>query len=1044
MPIVWNEKARAQLAPTRREDVAPYKPRKPDPIWEQIRKNLAVRGDKLDPVASAFVLGRSKTTPELAALMEKCEPLARSETTPVLDDVSVAAALASILSRVAWAHAWELVLAASPSIPFAFEARLRAYDFDVTPRWLNWNDPLRLVVPAADAQNQVDQEWRARLLALPDEIRAQCKQVARRFLDRGANLSQRTTIAYAFFEEPLGDDVCRDWIKAGVGRQAPLHALVQDFDLAKQLVLEKSGSWDYFDLIERFGDRFLPVLVGLAEKPFDNYHARDVAEALSLYDDPIAADAMTKLLSTAASRPHAIAYFARFPHHAEAALAKVDEMKGRAAKIAREVLEAAQRAHVGAVAPEDEATPEDLPHVLAVAPWNDENKPKKPQTKLALEPIHLPESVDWAEGEKERALRLFPKPEKAATPATLEAYAKQRADGKYVDVVKHANEALPDELILSAWLEGQKTYAGTVVQKAQFVLAKFGDAALPGLDGFAPQLAHIWGDPGPFLLRVKSWRLALPFAGFIAHRRVGKLAWQWLQKHAEIAVLALVPVAFGSEKDQRATAERALFRLKASGVDVVAIGARYGKEAKAALEKLFAWDPVYDLPKTIPKLGPSWNAQGVSRPRLLSNGKALPISALDVIATMLAISPLDPPYAGIAHVKEACEPHSLAEFAWETARAWEHAGHKKKEIWMLNSLIHFADDEIVRRLTPGMRVEYAVQVLEVIGTDAALMEMATIAGRTASQGAAWTLGGRIEKLLESAAEARGVTKDELEEDLAPTSDLEEDGTLILDFGPRKVVVGFDESLTPYVKNEAGTRGRALPPARKDDDPTKAERAKTIWRDLKEDVTVIAQRRINALERAMITSRKWTRERFQRVWLDHRLMKHLARGVIWTDGKTAFRVAEDGTLSNVDDESHALAEGAKIGVAHPLRMSQEDVDKWRTILEDYKLVQPFAQLGRVYAPVAMDASRIPWNDAKGNWSEITTRLVVRGFAQGPHIKGKYTYQRSVRGGHVSVEFGFDKGKIADAAFVFKTGQDEVPASKLDPIELADAIYDATSA
>ena len=922
MPIVWNAKARAEISPTRREDVEEYKPLKPGPLWESVRKQFAMRG-KVDPRDTTFVNGRSKTTPELAALMEKCDALARSETPPTFDDVTLAAAFTVLTTKLSWNHAWPFVLAASPSLAFAFETQLRSHDFVTEPNYLNWNDPFRLVGAPAN-HCTVDTDWRARLLSQPDEIRAECKKVALRFLERAPNLGQRTTIAYTFFEEPLGDDVCRAWVKAGLKRQAPLNAIVQDLELAKELIANKDSAWDYFDLIERFGDRMLPVIIDLAQKPFDSYHARNVAEALALFDDPLAANAMVKLLSTAPSRPHAIAYFSRFPHHAEAALASLENVKGRAVKIAREVLAAAQRAHLGAVKPEDEATAEDLPRILAVAPWSDEAKPKKPQTKLELVRVDLPESIEWQAGEKERVLQLFPRPEKTASTETLADYAAQRAAGKYVDVVKHKQEGLPDEIIIAAWLEGQKTYAGTLVQKAQFIFAKFGDIAFPGLEPFAKQLAHVWGDIGPFMLRLKSWRMALPFAGYIAHRRVGKVAWQWLQRHAELAVLTLVPVAFGTDKDDRATAERALFRLKASGVDVVALGARYGKEAKAALEKLFAWDPVYDLPKTIPKLGPSWNAQSVTRPVLVSNGKALPASALDTIATMLAFSPLDPPYAGIAHVKEACEPHSLAEFSWETARAWEHAGHKKKEIWMLNSLVHFADDEIVRRLTPGMRVDYAVQVLEIIATDAALMEMATIAGRTESTGSEWTLGGRIEKLLGAAAEARGVTKDELEEDLAPTSNLEEDGTLILDYGPRKLTVGFDESLNPYVKNDAGGRVRALAPARKDDDPIKAERAKTLWRDLKEDVTVIAQRRIVALERALGSNRVWTLERFRRVWLDHRLMKHLARGVIWTDGKVAFRVAEDGTLSNVADDAHELAPNAKIGVAHPLRIPKEDV------------------------------------------------------------------------------------------------------------------------
>ncbi len=1038
MPIVWNPKARAEISPTKREDVDDdYKPGKPGPIWEQMRKQFAMRGQQ-DPITTTFVAGRANSAPALAALMEKCEPLARSETPPTFDDPAVAAAFTVLATKLAWNNAWNYVHAVAPSVPFAFETRIRSLALSTDPNYINWNNPFRLVAAPNDSSS-VDKEWRAILLAQPDEIRAECKKIALALLPQ-ANLGQRTTIAYTFFEEPLGDDVCRAWLKtANVNRVAPLNALVQDLELAKEIIANKDSAWDYFDLIERFGDAMLPLLVGLAEKPFDSYHARNVAEALALYDDPLAAEAMVKLLSKAPSRPHAIAYFSRFPHHAEAALASLDKVKGRAAKIAREVLEGAQRAHVGAVKPEDEAQPEDLPRIFVTPPWADDNKPKKPGTKLALERVDLPESIEWHDGEKERALQAFTRPDKPATKETLEDYAKQREAGKYVDVVKHKNEALPDDLVLSAWLEGQKTYAGMVVQKAQYVFAKFGDAAFPGLDAFGKQLAHVWGDPGPFLLRVKSWRLALPFAGYIAHRRMGKVAWLWLQKHAELAVLALVPTAFGTDKDDRATAERALFRLKASGVDVIAIGSRYGKEAKAALEKLFAWDPVYDLPKKIPQLGPSWNAQSVSRPTLVSNGKALPASALDIIATMLALSPLDPPYAGIAQIKEACDPHSLAEFAWETARMWEHAGHKKKEIWMLNSLVHFADDEIVRRLTPGMRVDYAVQVLEIIGTDAALMEMATIAGRTESQGSEWTLGGRIEKLLESAAEARGVTKDELEEDLAPTADLDEDGMLILDYGPRKVVVGFDESLVPYVKNEAGVKVRALAPARKDDDPVKAERAKTIWRDLKEDVTVIAQRRIVALERALSTNRQWTLERFRRVWLDHRLMKHLARGVIWSDGKTPFRVAEDGSLSDVNEHVHVLADNAKIGVAHPLRMSTGDVDKWRTILEDYKIVQPFAQLARQYEKIEPTATRTPWTFGKATWQELMARLNTRGYTRGPNVPGKYSYVRYLRGGRVQFEFTVTKEGV-DGVFVFKNGDDEVPAAKLDAIELADAIHD----
>jgi hypothetical protein len=1038
--IAWNDKARAQILPRTREAAGPFKPAKPQTIWGIVHKTFGKRGN-YEPIEGTFVKGRSLATPDLAALMEKCEPIARSEEVPALDDVDVAAAFFALASKHAHSHMLAFLLATMP-VPRAFHVHLRSRDFDVTPKYVNWNNPFYLHAAPANA-DAFDPEWRKTLLAQSDEVRAECKRIAKDLWPR-ANLGQKTTIANAFFEEEAwADEVCRAWLAAGPQRNIPLNDLVTDFELAKALVKHKDGSWSYMRLIERFGDAMLPVLIELADAPFDRWHARDVAETLALFDDPRAAGAMVKLLNQASSRPQALAYFGKYPHHAEAALESVATMKGRGAKIAREVLKGAQRAVTGAVKPEDEATLEELPRVLARPPWLDEKKPKKPHTALALERVDLPESIDWPPGERERALKLFPKPEKPATPETLTEYAEQRAANKFVDVVKHKNEALPDELVLEAWNAGQKTYQGTLGKKVAYILAKYGEAAYPGLSEFVDHFANGWGD-APVLLRVRSWRLALPLAQHVAHRRIGKLAWAWLQRHAELAVLALVPPAFGGDKDDREHAERALFRLKASGVDVVGIGARYGEEANAALEKLFSWDPVYDLPKTIPKLGPSWHPETLTRPRLLG-GKALPLAALDTIATMLAFSPLDPPYAGLVQVKEACDARSLAELAWDAARAWENAGHKKKEQWMLMSLVHFADDEVVRRLTPGMRPDFAVQALEVIATDAALMEMATIAGRTASQGSEGTLGGRIEKLLDAAADARGMTKDELEEDLAPTADLDEEGSLSLDFGPRKVKVGFDESLVPYVKNDSGTRGRALPPARKDDDPDKADRAKTIWRDLKEDVTVIASRRIKALERAMMTGRTWTRERFERVWLDHSLMKHMARGVLWTELRgaesVAFRVAEDGSLSNVEDAPHVLAERAKIGVAHPLRLLKGDVEKWRTIFEDYKVVQPFMQLGRTYPNLDKAATRVPWPMPATKAGDLSSHLRERGFVHAAWNKGRQTFSRQLpSGGFLHVEFASDKNVVTDGALVFMVdGPKEVAAGELDPIHLADAIY-----
>ncbi len=1046
MPVVWTPEARKQLLPrTRAQAGAPPKQPKTKPAWEKFRKALAVRG-KYDPMQGTFVAGRNQATTEHAALMEKCEAIARSEEPPTIDDVGVAAAFLALSEKLANRVGLELLLG-TKGVVFAYHAWLRSRDFGVTPSYVNWNQPFFLHAAAGDggdtAYAYFASYWRGLLLPQPEAVRAECKQLARTFFERG-NLGQRTIVASSFFEEQSWTKaVCKDWLARGKWSPELLYPIASDLETAKEMIEKREWSRSFAELVETFGEALLPLLVEATKAPRDDYDARYLAEALSLYDDEAAAMALGSLLARAKARPFVQSYFARFPTHAEAALGGAAGAKGRGGKIAKEVLEGARRAAAGAAAVGSEASDDELPPVLRSPPWLEAKRPKRPVTslELVLEPFtRAAETVEWRTGERERALAARV-PDKEASPETLADHARLRAEKKAVGFLAHKNERLPDELVLETWNEGLASFGLQSTDKLRFALAKFGDRAWPGVVAFVDQLERQWGDLS-FLLRVSSPRLALGIAKVLDGHRHGKLAWQWLQKHSEMAAIALIPAAFRDES--RDTAERALFRLVASGLDVIGLGARYGKEAKAALEKLFAWDPIYDVPKKIPKLGASWRPETLTRPVLKGSGKPLSLAALEHVATMLAFSPLAPPYAGIVQLKAACEPRSLAEFSWDAARSWEHAGHKARDRWMLTSLVHFADDEVVRRLTPGVRVDYAVEVLEVIGTDAALMELATIAGRTQSQGYEWSLAGRIEKILDKAAAVRGMTKEELEDDLAPTAMLDEDGALTLDFGPRKVRVGFDEKLEPYVLSEAGARVRAMPPARKGDDDALVARAKVIWTDVKEDVSVLAARRIRALEQAMVAGRTWSADRFRTVWLEHRLMKHLGRGVLWTDGRARFRVAEDGTLSDVEDAEYTLSPDAKIGVAHPLRSPREEVERWRTIFTDYKLVQPFPQLERRFVDVGPAATRIPWPFAPTNAHDLTTRLQTRGFRRAQVTQGKWGYQRELpTGGAVHVEYKSVKGSADDIEILFLQAGKEAPAANLDAVHLSDAVYDMQS-
>src|SRR5690606_16082762 len=111
--------------------------------------------------------------------------------------------------------------------------------------------------------------------------------------------------------------------------------------------------------------------------------------------------------------------------------------------------------------------------------------------------------------------------------------------------------------------------------------------------------------------------------------------------------------------------------------------------------------------------------------------------------------------------------------AWDLARAWEMGGSKGSASWMLDGLIHFADDEVVRRTTPAMRSDAVGEVLQIIATDAAAMVLVTIAGRAASgnKGYSWASSVVDQRLRRIAAE-RGVTGEELEDSILPVREIE--------------------------------------------------------------------------------------------------------------------------------------------------------------------------------------------------------------------------------------------------------------------------------
>ncbi|MFF1924431.1 WGR and DUF4132 domain-containing protein [Streptomyces sp. NPDC058221] len=345
------------------------------------------------------------------------------------------------------------------------------------------------------------------------------------------------------------------------------------------------------------------------------------------------------------------------------------------------------------------------------------------------------------------------------------------------------------------------------------------------------------------------------------------------------------------------------------------------------------------------------------------SGGALPQTSVLHVLSMLATSGPGRVHPGLGSLTRTADAASLAEFGWALFQQWQFALMPPEESWALRALGVLGNDDTVRRLTPVIRAwpgegahHRAVEGLDVlaaIGSDVALLHLHGISERVKFK----ALKLRATEKIAEVAAGLGLTGDQLSDRLVPGFGLNADGSTVIDYGSRTFTVGFDEQLRPYVLDGDGKRLKDLPKPGAQDHAGLAPAERKRFVALKKDVRTVASHRVHRLEDAMVAGRSWTAQEFRALFVGHSLVCHLVRRLVWLsetdEGRTAFRVAEDRTFADAEDESFALPEHATVRPAHPLHLGGQ-LSTWARLFADYGIMQPFQQLARpVFTPAAED-------------------------------------------------------------------------------------------
>lgn len=258
----------------------------------------------------------------------------------------------------------------------------------------------------------------------------------------------------------------------------------------------------------------------------------------------------------------------------------------------------------------------------------------------------------------------------------------------------------------------------------------------------------------------------------------------------------------------------------------------------------------------------------------------------------------------------------------------------------------------------------------------------------------------IDKYLQEAAEAEGVTVNEIE-------DLAVDGYELLDGKRVYEVDGYKATLTiegigsvnvEWTKPDGGSL-KSVPSLIKDKHPEKLKKIKDTAKQI--EVALVAQR--DRIDRLFRSQREMSWEYFVKHYLTHGLLSYLTKDILWKfrNGKETWTcIYLRGQWTTLNGQQVQPESSLVVALWHPATATVEEIRAWRTMLVNEQIRQPIKQAFReVY--ILTDA-------------EVNTRTYSNRMAA--HILKQHQFNSlaKTRGWKYSLLGAYDDGRYNEGA------------------------------
>lgn len=316
--------------------------------------------------------------------------------------------------------------------------------------------------------------------------------------------------------------------------------------------------------------------------------------------------------------------------------------------------------------------------------------------------------------------------------------------------------------------------------------------------------------------------------------------------------------------------------------------------------------------------------------------------------------------ATLADMRQGLDPLSAGQWAWHLFSAWVVNGAQDTHDWITYLLGYLGTPVEAVKLETYVRsynkwfsyygeeqAKVVMDALKLMDSPAAwvLLKDLSVKQRSAK------LQRYAQKLIDQIMKEKHWDTQTFDDMSIPTCGLDERGTRTFDYGTRTFDLTIHSANTFGVVDSEGTVFQKIPPRRKTDDKEKVASSKAVYKAMTKQIKQVFDVQKHRMEGALAMGRVWDVDVWRERMLEHPLMRHLARTVVWRvrdeQGQMlgAMLPTEDNSCLNHDYEPFVLPKTGQVDIYHPLLMNTDEREVWSDVLADFDIIQPFDQIGR---------------------------------------------------------------------------------------------------